>query len=280
MIPHVVPPHQERRRLLRADCSRCAGLCCVALTLTRSADFAIDKPAGEPCVHLRKDFACRIHERLRPSGFPGCEVFDCFGAGQHLVQGTFAGRDWRRHPEVREPMFAALPAMRVLHELLWYLSEALELPGAEPLRGEIERAYAATAARTEGPVEDLSGAGTDAARENAVALLARVSALVRGGRRSPAVPSRVRARADLFGARLRGADLRGAELRGALLLAADLRDADLSWADLLGADLRDADVRGADLRSALFLTSAQTTAARGDARTRLPDGTVRPRHWQ
>lgn len=28
---------------VRADCSRCFGLCCVALPFARSADFAVDK---------------------------------------------------------------------------------------------------------------------------------------------------------------------------------------------------------------------------------------------
>ena len=40
---------------LTADCGRCFGLCCVALPFSRSADFAYDKPAGEPCVNLQPD---------------------------------------------------------------------------------------------------------------------------------------------------------------------------------------------------------------------------------
>ena len=62
-------------------------------------------------------------------------------------------------------------------------------------------------------------------------------------------------------------------------MAADLRETDLRSADLLGADLRDADLRGSDLREALFLTRPQVAAARGDGRTRLPDGCPRPAHW-
>ena len=34
---------------LRADCTRCFALCCVAPAFAASADFAIDKPAGQPC---------------------------------------------------------------------------------------------------------------------------------------------------------------------------------------------------------------------------------------
>src|SRR5689334_10116310 len=115
---------------LRADCSRCVGLCCVALPLTRSADFALDKPAGVPCRHLVTDFRCGIHDRLRPAGFAGCTVFDCFGAGQRVAQELFAGHDWRDGPEIARPMFAAFAWLRVLHEVLWHLAEALTWPAA------------------------------------------------------------------------------------------------------------------------------------------------------
>ena len=82
---------------LRADCSRCFALCCVAPAFAASADFAIDKPAGHPCPNLQEeDFRCGIHDRLRERGFPGCTVFDCFGAGQQVAQVTFGGRDLRR----------------------------------------------------------------------------------------------------------------------------------------------------------------------------------------
>ena len=41
--------------------------------------------------------ACGI-QRPPPArrAFPGCVAYDCFGAGQHLVQATFAGQDWRQ----------------------------------------------------------------------------------------------------------------------------------------------------------------------------------------
>ena len=119
----------DRRATLRADCSRCAGLCCVAPAFTASADFAIDKPAGHACPHLRGDFRCGIHDRLRPAGFAGCGVYDCFGAGQRVVQHTFQGEDWRRSSRRAEEMFTAFNRMRGLHELLWYLAEAITSAG-------------------------------------------------------------------------------------------------------------------------------------------------------
>src|SRR3954466_14081791 len=127
----------DERSHLRADCSRCAGLCCVAPAFAASADFAIDKPAGHACPNLQDDFRCGIHARLRERGFPGCTVFDCFGAGQRITQDTFGGRAWREEPSPHPGQFAVLPVMRQLHEALWYLLEAESLPAASSLREEV-----------------------------------------------------------------------------------------------------------------------------------------------
>src|SRR5438552_5832855 len=125
---------------LRADCSRCFALCCVAPAFAASADFAIDKPAGHPCPNLQEeDFRCGIHDALRPRGFPGCTVYDCFGAGQQVAQVTFGGRDWRSHPEIADRMFGVFPIMRHLHELLWYLREALTLRPSAALRDALAK---------------------------------------------------------------------------------------------------------------------------------------------
>jgi hypothetical protein len=240
---------------LQADCSRCAGLCCVAPAFAKSSDFAINKPAGKPCPNLRDDFRCGIHEHLDQSGFHGCVVFDCFGAGQHLTQGTYGGgRDWRDEPGV----LALLPAMRRLHELLWYLTEALKLDAARRLHVKLHAALAETAQLAEGSPDELRALDLDAYRNRVNPLLQEASELARAGAgRRPDHRG-----ANLIGRKLRGADLRGANLRGALLIGADLRDADLRRADFTGADLRGADLRGADLSGALFLTESQLRAAR------------------
>ncbi len=293
-----MPDAVAARARLRADCTRCAGLCCVAPAFAASADFAIDKPAGRACPNLQDDDRCGIHAQLRERGFPGCTVFDCFGAGQQTVQVTFAGAPrWRDSPEQAAAVFAAFGVQRLLHELLWYLDEALALPETAPLhrelaamRGRVERLTAADAG-------ELAAVDAGVLQAEAGALLLSVSELARAGvrrrppagaRREPAsgggrgVLQRRRAdqrNADLVGADLRRVDLRGASLRGALLIGADLRGADLQLTDLLGADLRGADVRGADLSGALFLTRRQVAGARGDAATSLPPGLEHPPHW-
>jgi Pentapeptide repeats (8 copies) len=253
-------PAAALRDDLRADCARCFGLCCVALPFARSADFAVDKPAGEPCANLREDFGCGIHAELRERGFPGCTVFDCLGAGQKVSQVTFGGRDWRRHPGTAGQMFAVFPVVRQLHEILRYLTEALALPAAGPVAGELRAALERVDRLTRGSAEELAGCDVAAVRASVGPLLRRASELARAG-----LPGRNHRGADLMGARLRRAGLRGADLRGAYLIAADLRDADL---------------RGADLTGALFVVQAQLDAARGDATTRLPPTLRRPAHWR
>jgi uncharacterized protein YjbI with pentapeptide repeats len=267
---------------LRADCSRCFALCCVAPAFAASADFAIDKPAGQPCPNLATDFRCGIHGELRQRGFPGCTVYDCFGAGQKVAQVTFGGRDWRRHPATARTMFDVFAVMRHLHELLWYLSVARALRPARPVHDQLAAAFDETERLTRGDPDQLLAVDVAAHRDRVNALLRRASELTRDritaapGSRRRAVERRA---PDLVGAGLRGADLRGASLRGAYLIGADLRDADLRGADVIGADFRGTDIRGADLRGALFLIQAQLDAAKGDTGTRLPPELARPKHW-
>ncbi|MGC9667455.1 pentapeptide repeat-containing protein [Planosporangium sp. 12N6] len=274
---HQAPPTAGGRPDLQADCANCFGLCCVALPFAASADFAVDKDAGQPCANLQPDFRCGIHARLRQEGFPGCTVFDCFGAGQKVSRSTFAGRDWREDPRTARQMFAVFPIMRQLHELLWYVTEALTLPPARPVHEDLRRARDDIDRLTRGGAETLAGLDVAALRAEVNPLLVRASELVRSR-----VPGRRKNHrgADLIGATLSGADLRGANLRGAYLIGADLRNADLRSADLIGADFRGADLSGADLSGSIFLTQSQLNAANGDAATTLPPGLDRPGHWR
>ncbi|MER6960557.1 pentapeptide repeat-containing protein [Streptomyces sp. NPDC000618] len=262
---------------LRGDCENCFGLCCVALPFARSADFAIDKPAGKACPNLGEDHRCGIHAQLRQKGFTGCTVYDCFGAGQKVSQLTFGGRDWRTASRADARRMAdVFPVVRQLHELLWYLTEALTLPAARPIHGELSRALETTEELTRLNPEELAALDVPAHRQDVNALLLKTSELARAGRGGR---KKERRGADLMGARLKGADLRGANLRGAYLIAADLTGADLRGADLIGADLRDTDLTDADLTGAFFLTQPQLNAARGSAGTRLPESVTRPVHW-
>ncbi|USB33649.1 pentapeptide repeat-containing protein [Paenibacillus sp. YPG26] len=272
-------------RHLQADCENCFGLCCTALPFAASVDFAVDKPAGQPCHHLQSDFRCGVHNNLRPLGFRGCTVYDCFGAGQQVSQVTYGGRDWRAHPESAKQMYEVFPVMWQLHELLWYLNEALTLEPAREIRDELELALAETEHLTQLTPDSLVQLDVAAHRAKVNILLLRTSELVREEAKLKYKQSQGRPKkgigrgADLIAAKLKGANLSGANLRGAYLIAADLREADLRGADLIGADLRDTDLRGANLSHSIFLTQAQVNAAKGDAATQLPLSLIHPAHW-
>lgn len=112
---------------LRADCRRCAGLCCVALAFDRSALFALDKPAGAPCPHLTRHDRCAIHAARAERGYAGCIGYDCLGAGQRITAEVFPGLSWRDHPDTARALFDAFRALRDVHELTLLLGTAKRL---------------------------------------------------------------------------------------------------------------------------------------------------------
>jgi hypothetical protein len=275
------------RQALRADCSRCAALCCTVLGFARSDRFAIDKPVGTPCPNLLADLRCGIHSELRQRGFAGCTEYDCFGAGQRVTGQLFPGQDWRSEPRIAGDMGAALLIMEQLHALLWYLADAADAlrldDSGQPARaidGGDEDAGDRPARSAGGVVADLRARvaeTTDAVKELAAGSAEAIMALPVGQLQSQVdllleeVSAVVRARVagqhgddgrdehadldmapvtDALRANRRAANPRAADRSGADPRAADLSGADLSGADLRGADLTGADLRGADLRGA------------------------------
>jgi hypothetical protein len=110
--------------VLQSDCSRCAALCCIAFPAEKSPGFAVSKAGGEPCPHLDTCGACAIYDERAESGFAGCLQFECFGAGQRVVQGLFNGRSWQDEPDLLEPMIEAFLTSRKACELLFLVSYA------------------------------------------------------------------------------------------------------------------------------------------------------------
>jgi uncharacterized protein YjbI with pentapeptide repeats len=166
--------------------------------------------------------------------------------------------------------------MRRLHELLWYVREALRLGPADPLPAQLGSAWEAIERCTNLGADKLVKLNVGKLRREINPLLLRTSEQVRSAT-GPLGPE-LRG-ADLIGKDLGGADLRRASLRGAGLIGTTLRGADLRGADLTGADLRGADLAGAWLETAIFLTQAQIDLAKGDAATTLPASLARPAHW-
>ena len=222
----------------------------------RSADFAVSKPAGEPCRWLA-DHRCTIHGSLGAKGYAGCVVFECFGAGQRLSAEAGA---------ITPDGFSRAV---LVHRVLWLLrwaGQALERAPAAAARHRtaVDRAFARLAAvELQAPPHAMMGE-VDAANT----ILREVASDLRAS--SPG-PREELSGAMLVGADLRERDLRGADLRGARLVGARLDGLDLALADLTGADLRGAALHGTDLRHALFLAADQVRAARWGEGTALPE---------
>lgn len=127
--------------VLRADCTRCAALCCVALAFDKSHLFAINKPGGQRCPNLNECGDCLIHESRGHQGYQGCIDFDCFGAGQRVTQEFFHGLSWIDQPSLTEPMSWAFLIILRAHECLALLKQArrLDMSSADRERADALR---------------------------------------------------------------------------------------------------------------------------------------------
>ncbi len=267
---------------LSPDCGNCFALCCTALGFARSADFAIDKPAASPCPNMADDFSCTIHQRLRPRGFRGCTVFDCFGAGQVVSQHTFAGTSWTQDPSSKSSMFAVFKVVRQLHEMLWYLNEGRQRTFDPELAAAADQLSEGIATTAQGGASTVLAADVETLHGEVRALLMEISEDTRASygaddRQTP--DGGLQPGADLMGANLANQSLCGSDLRGAYLIGVNLTNSDLTAVDLLGADLRGARLHNADLSKAFYLTQPQITAAEGDRTTLLPPQLTKPDHW-
>lgn len=269
---------------LKNDCGKCFGLCCIALYFSASESFPNDKESGKPCVNLQHDFTCAIHNSLIDKGLKGCTAYECFGAGQKVAQVTYKGQDWMKAPESAQQMFEVFSIMRQLHEMLWYLTEALFIKMSRDIKDNLERLMSETEALTYLDASSLLGLDIVSHRDKVNILLKKISKIVRtednsGEKNTLSRRKKVAGRFDFIGADLRKVNLKGMDLGGALLIAADLRGNSLRNTNLIGADLRDADIRGSDLTESLFITQIQVNTAKGDVNTRLPVWIERPGTW-
>jgi hypothetical protein len=109
-----------------AECDKCFGLCCTALSFERSSQFGHDKLGGQPCQYLAADFRCTIHERREDLGYGGCEAFDCLGAGQR-ASAAFATTNWRGDSGTARRLYARFSQLLLLQEMRQALETARTL---------------------------------------------------------------------------------------------------------------------------------------------------------
>jgi hypothetical protein len=155
---------------LQPDCTSCCALCCVAPAFDADQGFGFDKAAHEPCRNLRADFKCNIHHTLIESGFPGCKIFDCHGAGQRTQQ-LFNGASWQDSPELAVRMFDAYSRMRSLHELLVLLNAARTRFPQGPVNKEIDNRFAKIEQTCQSSEAVFAGADIDGIKRETLQLI-------------------------------------------------------------------------------------------------------------
>lgn len=248
----------EKRSSLAIDCSSCAGLCCVSLYCAKVDGFPENKAAGVPCKYLEKDFRCRIHDSLKDRGLKGCIAYDCFGAGQKATEIFHSRGEWNENPGISTEMFRVFHGIFQLHQMKWFLLEALALADAEETKEEIRKLIQENEVITGLAPEEIGDSDIETYRHRVNPILKEVI------RRKAAGHTKASGNRDFT---------------MDILIGFDFSRQFLGESLFLGADLRDANVAGADLSKCHFLTQMQINSAKGDSKTKLPDGLITPGHW-
>ncbi|MGL5330241.1 MAG: pentapeptide repeat-containing protein [Peptostreptococcaceae bacterium] len=271
-------------RNLKIDCKNCFGFCCVALYFSKMDGFPNDKSAGTPCINLKKDYSCAIHKNLRSKGLKGCTIYDCFGAGQKVAKDTYENKSWNESPQLANEMFEVFLVMRQLHEMLWYLTDALTLVAVKFTEKEIKKLIDETEKLTNLSPKSILDINIEEHRSKVNTTLKKAYELIKEEmqktiKENSKVKKNFISGFDFIGSNLTKTNLLGANFQGALLIASNLKGVDLTGANLIGADMRDANISGADLSNSVFLTQSQINSANGDSKTKLPSFINRPSYW-
>lgn len=247
---------------LYADCSLCRGLCCRALYFSKLDGFPQDKPCGVSCSYLCSDHTCNIHHELKQKGMKGCLGYDCLGAGQFAVQ---------KNVPANQDMFAVYRKLFSLHQMLWYLGEALLQKETASFHGELQMLIQTLDTVRRQPWKTVLTADIDSLHEQTNRLLKKTMQQKQLRHPSP--------HKHPMGKRFTNKRLRSTDFSMKSLLAADLSGCDLQSSCFLGSDMRDCRIAGSDLRNCFFLTQMQLNTAIGDSLTRLPNHLHIPAHW-
>ncbi|MEN1759178.1 pentapeptide repeat-containing protein [Anoxynatronum buryatiense] len=245
----------------------------MALYCTKTDGFPENKEAGVPCKQLMPDFRCRIHSMLAKKGMKGCLAYDCFGAGQKVTQGIYANEDWKKNPEKATEICRVFMMVFQLHQMIWYLLEALSLVTDESERRKFHDLMAAGRQLTTLPVEEMLKVDLTAYHGKVNQVLKQVSS------RIASVSSKKANNSDYFGKNFKKSNLNGRDFSMAIMVAANLEGCSLKGTNFLGADLRDANIKNTDLSEAVFLTQMQVNATLGNSNTKLPTTISRPAVW-
>lgn len=235
----IVEDRDESYKLV-SDCSRCSGLCCIALYCFQSDGFPQDKPIGKPCINLMDNFKCRIHEDLESMGMRGCIGYDCFGAGQYLTEEIYGGVTWKTQPGKTKEICDMYMLIYRLFQLRFFLYESRKLVSSEVLLPEISRLLQENDSICKLPMQEMLKYPIDAYQDKVNGVLKKSCAALKNY----------------------------------------LKVKNNIGKDYLNRNFEGENLDGADLKEAVFLSQGQINAAKGSRRTKLPKHLKYPDTWR
>lgn len=270
----IVEDRNESYRLT-SDCSKCSGLCCIALYCFQSDGFPQNKPIGKPCIHLMDNYKCKIHSNLESMGMRGCIAYDCFGAGQYLTENIYGGVTWQTQPKRTKEICDMFVLVYRLFQLRFFLYESKKLASSELLLAEISRLLQENDMICRLPIEEMMQYLIEEYQDRVNSVLKRACIAL-----TNYLGIKNNFGQNFLNRNFAGKDLSGVDFNMKPLIASDFRNCQLKGATFIGADTRDANFDGADLREAVFLSQGQINAAKGSCRTKLPDHLKYPDTWR
>lgn len=261
---------------MKSDCSKCSGLCCIALFFSKMDGFPENKPAGKPCKNLQKNFQCNIHEELINKKLKGCLGYDCFGAGQQVTQAIYLGQTWQDTACNTKEIFDVFLRVFQLYQMRYYLMESMTITPAKELQENIIALINENEMICNSNPESILSFDTEEYRNRVNIILKQVCSLLTKSLNS----ENKKSPSDYLGRSFKHKDLSGLDLSTKLLIAANFSHCSFHGTIFLGADTRDADFSHADLSDAVFLSQGQVNAAKGNLNTKLPKHLDYPVTWK
>lgn len=261
---------------MKADCSKCSGLCCTALFFSKSDGFPEDKADGKPCVNLTNQYKCKIHRELEKKGMRGCIGYDCFGAGQYVTQVIYQGKTWREIPSQAKEIFRVFVIVFRLHQMRYFLFETMRLIPAKELMDNIQNMIIKNEEMCNEKPENIVKVDIETYQNEVNYLLKQVCSLLN----TYLGIGNLKNGSTFLGRNFKGKDMSGYDFNMQLLIASNFAGCCFSGATFLGTDTRDADFSDADLRDAIFLSQGQINAAKGNRRTKIPKQIDYPVTWK
>lgn len=272
---NIIAEDRDESYRLVSNCSRCSGLCCIALYCFKSDGFPQNKPIGKPCINLMSDFKCRIHHDLESMGMKGCIGYDCFGAGQYLTQEVYGGLSWQTQSERIKEICDLFIVVYRIFQLRFFLYESKKLISSETLLPTINQLLEENEAISKLSIKEMLQYPIDSYQDRVNQILKKSCVEL-----NKFIGAENITETNFLNKNFRGKDLSGFDFNMKPLIASNFQDCHFKGATFIGADTRDANFDGADLSEAVFLSQGQINAAKGSRRTKLPKHLKYPVTWK